>query len=63
MLARLEVDTAKADIGAALADLGKLSDAQRAPAQGWVAKAKAREAAVAAAQSFAAAAARSLGAR
>lgn len=63
VLARLEVDTAKADIAAALADLDKLTEAQRAPAQGWIAKAKARQAALAAARQFAADAARSLGSK
>lgn len=63
VLARLEVDAAKADIAAALTDLGKLSDAQRAPAQGWIAKAKAREAAAVAARQFAADTARALGAK
>ena len=63
VLARLEADAAKADIAAALADLGKLSDAQRAPAQGWIAKAQARQAALAAARQYATDAARSLGSK
>ena len=63
VLARLEVDAAKADIAAALADLGKLSDAQRAPAQAWIAKAQSRQAALAAARQYATDAARSLGSK
>ncbi|MDO8877250.1 MAG: hypothetical protein Q8M24_13035 [Pseudolabrys sp.] len=61
VLARLEVDAAKADIAAALTDLGKLTDAQRAPAQGWIAEAQSRQAALAAVRQFAADTARSLG--
>lgn len=63
VLARLEADAARADIAAALVDLGKLTDAQRAPAQAWIAKAQAREAALAAARQYATDAARSLGAK
>lgn len=63
VLARLEADAAKADIAAALADLGRLSDAQRAPAQAWIAKAQSRQAALAAARQYAADAFRSLGAK
>ncbi len=63
VLARLEADAAKADIAAALDDLGKLSDAHRAPAQGWIAKAQSRQAALAAARQYAADAARSLGSK
>jgi hypothetical protein len=54
VLARIEIDVAKADIPAALADLGKLDDATRAPAQAWIAKADARQAALAAARRYAA---------
>ena len=61
VLARIEVNAAKADIDGALTDLAKLPDAARAPAQGWIAKAKARQQALTAAQQFAAAAARALG--
>ncbi|HEY1310549.1 MAG TPA: hypothetical protein VGF02_06310 [Pseudolabrys sp.] len=61
VLARLEIDAAKADLAAALADLGKLADATRAPAQAWIAKANARQAALAAARQYAADAVRSLG--
>ena len=63
VLARLEIDAAKADIPAALADLGKLTAATRAPAQAWIAKAQARQAALAAARQFAADTARALGPR
>jgi hypothetical protein len=63
VLARLEVDAARADIAAALADLAKLTDAQRAPAQGWIVKAQSRQAALAAARQFSADTARSLGSK
>ena len=36
LLARIEIAAANADIAAALADLGKLTDATRAPAQDWI---------------------------
>jgi hypothetical protein len=61
VLARVEIDAAKADIPAALADLGKLNDATRAPAQAWFAKAQARQAALAEARRYAADMARALG--
>lgn len=63
VLARLEVEAAHADISGALADLAKLPDATRAPAQAWIAKAKARAAALASVRDFAADAARALGTR
>lgn len=63
VLARIEVDAAHEDIAAALADLEKLPAPARAPAQDWIEKAKARQAALAAARKFAADASRSLGAR
>ena len=63
VLARIEIDAAKADIAAALADLGKLADVTRAPAQGWIERAKARQAALAAARQYAADTARALGPR
>jgi hypothetical protein len=63
VLARIEIDAAKADIAAALADLGKLADATRAPAQAWIAKAQARQAALAAGRQYAADTARALGPR
>ena len=61
VLARLEIDAAKVDIPVALADLGKLADATRAPAQDWIAKVQARQAAFAAARQYAADMARALG--
>ena len=63
VLARIEVAAAHADIGAALADLGKLNEQARAPAQAWIAKAQTRQAALAAARQFAADTARVLGKR
>lgn len=60
VLARLEVAAAHNDIAAALSDLAKLPDAARAPAQAWIKKAEARQAALAAARNFAADSARSL---
>jgi hypothetical protein len=61
VLARIEVQAAKADIADALTDLDKLSNAARAPAQAWIAKAKARQQALTAARQFASDAARALG--
>jgi hypothetical protein len=63
VLARLEIEAAKADIAGALADLGKLPDATRAPAQAWIAKANARQVALATARQYAADSARALGAK
>jgi hypothetical protein len=63
VLARIEIASARADISAALADLGKLPEAARAPAQAWIAKAKARQAALDAANTLAAETARALGSR
>ncbi|HXX09652.1 MAG TPA: hypothetical protein VEJ43_16475 [Pseudolabrys sp.] len=63
VLARIEVEAAHADIGGALAELGKLNEQARAPAQAWVAKAQARQAALAAARQLAADTARALGKR
>lgn len=63
VMARIEIAAAKADIAAALNDLAKLSDARRAPAQGWIAKAASRQAALAAARAFAADTARAIGPR
>lgn len=63
VLARLEIDAATADIVGALANLGKLTDATRAPAQAWIAKAQARQASLTAARQFAADTARALGPR
>jgi hypothetical protein len=61
VLARLEIDAAHGDIPAALADLGKLNDAQRAPAQAWIKKVNDRLAALAAARAFAVQTASALG--
>jgi hypothetical protein len=63
VLARLEVAAANADITGALADLAKLPAAARAPAQAWIAKAKARQKTLTAAHAFAADAAGKLGKR
>ena len=63
VLARIEIAAANADIAAALADLNKLPDASRAPAQGWITKAQTRQTALDAARSFAADSARALGQR
>lgn len=63
LLARIEIAAAKVDIAGALADLGKLDDATRAPAQDWIKQARASQAALAAARQFAADTARALGAR
>jgi hypothetical protein len=63
VLARIEIAGARADVAAALADLGKLPEASRAPAQAWIAKAKARQAALDAANTLAADTARALGSR
>jgi hypothetical protein len=45
---RIGDDAARGDVTAALADLAHLPAAARAPAAGWIAKAQAREAAIAA---------------
>jgi len=63
VLARLEIAAAHADIAGALADLGKLPETVRAPAQGLIDKAKAREAALAGTRDLAADAMRALGTR
>lgn len=60
VLARVEIAAAHNNIDGALADLAKLSDSARAPARGWIEKARARQAALAAADEFAAASARAL---
>ena len=61
VLSRIENDVAKSDVAAALADLGKLPNPIRAPAQGWISKAQAREDALKAARQYAADAARAIG--
>jgi len=63
ILARIEVAATHADIAAALADIGKLPEAARRPAAGWVTNATARQKALAAAQRFAAETVRALGDR
>ena len=54
VLARIEVETAHADIDGALTDLGKLDATTRALARDWIAKAQSRQAALTAARQFAA---------
>jgi hypothetical protein len=61
VVARIEIDAARADIPAVLAGFGKLSDTMRAPARAWIAKAQARQAALVAARRYAADMARALG--
>jgi hypothetical protein len=53
VLARVEIEAAHAAIDDAIADLGKLDPATRAPAQDWIKKAQARQAAFAAARQLA----------
>ncbi len=63
VLARIDHAAASADIGAALAELAKLPEATRAPAQAWIAKANARQAALSAARTLVTETARTLGAK
>jgi hypothetical protein len=63
VLARVEVEAAQAAIDDAIIDLGKLDAATRAPAQDWIRKAKARQAAFAAARQFASETTHALGKR
>jgi hypothetical protein len=63
VLARIEVESVRADIDSALIDLGKLDAAVRAPAQQWVSNAQARQAALTAARQLAAETAHTLGKR
>lgn len=63
VLARIEIESARADADGALTDLSKLDDQARAPAQAWIAKAQARQAALTAVRQFAAETARALGKR
>ena len=63
VLTRLEIDIAHADINGALADLGKLDATTRAPAQDWIERARARQAALAGVDQLAAATTRALGKR
>jgi hypothetical protein len=63
VLARVEIEAAHAAIDDALIDLGKLDPAARAPAQDWIKKAQARQAALAAARQFASETTHALGKR
>jgi hypothetical protein len=54
VVARIEVRAAQLDVAGALTELARLSPPLRAPAQAWIAKAQAREAAVEASRKFAA---------
>jgi hypothetical protein len=54
VVTRISVDAAHADIAAALADIAKLPDAAKPVAAAWVAKAQARDAAIAASRKLAA---------
>lgn len=62
-LPHIETDVAHADIDGALADLGKLDDKTRAPALDWIDRARARQAALTAADQLAATSAHALGKR
>jgi hypothetical protein len=53
VIARAELKAAHDDLPGALAELARLPDPVRAPAQGWIAKVEARNAALAASRSFA----------
>ena len=63
VLTRVEIEAAHAAIDDALIDLGKLDAATRAPAQDWIRKAQARQAALAAARQFASETTHALGKR
>jgi hypothetical protein len=63
VLARVEIEAAHAAIDDALTDLGKLGAVTRAPAQDWIRKAQARQAALAAARQFASETTHALGKR
>jgi hypothetical protein len=63
VLARIENEAAHAAIDDALTDLGKLDAAARAPAEGWIEKARARQNALAAARQLASRTAHALGKR
>jgi len=63
VLARVEVEAAQGAIDDAIIDLGKLDAATRAPAQDWIRKAQARQAAFAAARQFASETTHALGKR
>ncbi len=53
VIARIELKAARSDIRGAVADLKRLPDAVRAPAESWIATVEAREAAIAASRRFA----------
>ncbi len=61
VLARIEIGIAHSDIPGLLAELGRLPENVRAPAEGWIKKANARQAAAQAARQIAADASRALG--
>jgi hypothetical protein len=61
VLARIEARAARADIAGAREDLSRLPANIRAPAEGWIARVQAREAALAAARQFTAGALAALG--
>lgn len=63
VLSRVEVEATHADIDGALTDLAKLDAAARAPAQNWIDKARARQAALTAARELVGDATRALGKR
>ena len=63
VMARVEIEAAHAAIDDAIVDLGKLNAAARAPAQEWITKAQARQAAFAAARQIASEATHALGKR
>jgi hypothetical protein len=63
VLARIEIETAHADIDGALTDLGKLDAATRSLARDWIAKAQSRQTAIAAARQFSADTMHALGKR
>jgi hypothetical protein len=63
VLARVENEAAHAAIDDALTDLGKLNEAARAPAQGWIDKVRARQNALAVARQLASRTAHALGKR
>ena len=53
VIGRADVKAAHGDLAGAAAELGSLPAAVRAPAQGWIARAQARDAALAAARKLA----------
>jgi hypothetical protein len=54
VIGRISAEAGRGDVAAALSDIARLPDAARAPAQAWVKKAEAREAAIAASRRIAA---------